>query len=332
MSAQYEDLLNDRNISWVAEHTTDFRLDPGNYNWDSYEILNDVTIMQLSDPPTDFGVSKFQDLDRFFSQKFWGDILENAYAIYEDEQLEMPLAKEKMLQLLTSVDTVTFFDPDTFEEKVMIVSNEIGYGDIAAFRVRQVFYYDKTKKFFGSRLLAVAPVVQNRNMAVDFLDESQPLFWLKMQPPKNAEKLTAKDVAYSIQTVMGSIAPGLQDFVPKRGRIDFLQLIVNEVSEPSRPVLDNDFHPIPPASLQGHVIVTDTVVTYTPDTYEERIEIVQRNVIKDVESISFVQQWFFDGAKNLLFNRVVAIAPRIAVKDLEGNIQYNQVLFYMVNK
>ena len=51
--AQYADLLDDRNITWVAEHTADFDLNPVNYIWDAYESNNNsVSVMQFSIKPT----------------------------------------------------------------------------------------------------------------------------------------------------------------------------------------------------------------------------------------------------------------------------------------
>jgi hypothetical protein len=166
----------------------------------------------------------------------------------------------------------------------------------------------------------------------DFL-EYQPLAWLKIEiPPKNWEKAEPQDFSYVFETKMKNNAPRLSDFAVKKGRMDFLMLIVNEVAKPSHLILDSELEAIDPAKLQGYVLTTDTVTTYDAVTYEEKTEIVQRNAIKDVEQIGFVQQWFFDDRKRLFFNRVTALAPLVAVKDPEGNVQYNKVLFYMMNK
>ncbi len=74
------------------------------------------------------------------------------------------------------------------------------------------------------------------------------------------------------------------------------------------------------------------MTTRDPETREERTEIIQRNAIKDVERISFVQQWFYDDRKKVFFNRVTAIAPVVVVKDREGNPQFKKPLFYWMNE
>lgn len=333
LQAQYEDLLNDRNISWVAEYTADFMLDPVScdFNFDAYNFNNDLNVIQLNIPLASGGLSQRRNLAYYFSQKILDGIRRGAYSFFEDEQLEIPLSKEKVLAMFSPLDTVLTFDPETYEEKTTVVSAEISWESSVAFRVRQVFYYNKPEKTFGARLLAMAPLKTNLEREGLF-DEAKPIVWLKIEAPKNQDKIVLRDVAYSFETRMTGNAPGLQDFVLKKGRMDFLQLIVNEVAKPSRPVLNNDLEPIDPAKLQDYVQSTDTVVTYNPATFEQRIEIVQRNAIKDVKAISFVQHWWYDDRKNLFFNRVVATAPEVAVKDAEGNVRYSKVLFYMMNK
>lgn len=332
ISAQYADLLSDGNISWVGEYTADFTLDPVSCDFDSYGFNNDLNVIQLNNSATKGGLYESRYLARYFSQKLTEDIRRGIYTFFEDEQLEVPIPKEKVLERLSAVDTVLTFDPETYEETLTFVPNEISWENMVAFRVRQVFYYNKAEKTFGSRLLAIAPLKSVKESEDSFFDVAKAIIWLKVEPPKNPDKTTARDVAYAFETKMKGNAPGLQDFVVKKGRLDFLQLIVNEVTKPSHPILNGDFDPIDPAKLPDYVQSTDTVVTYNPTTYEEQIQIVQRNAIKDVMAISFVQHWFYDDSKRLFFNRVVAVAPELAIKDFDGNLRYNKVLFYIMNK
>lgn len=163
--------------------------------------------------------------------------------------------------------------------------------------------------------------------------ETIPLVWLKIEnPPRSREKVVPDDFTYVFETKMKGNAPGLQGFVAKKGRMDFLTLIVNEVAKPSHQVLNKNFQPIEPAKLQSFVLSTDTVTTFNPETYEEKTEIIQRNAIKDVERIGFVQQWFYDDRKKMLFNRVVAMTPLLMVKDAEGRFQFTKPLFYLLNE
>lgn len=332
LQAQYDDLLKNPDVGWVAEFTTDFSLDPLPDELNYLALSNDINIIQFSESPGVSGLFETrQNYEKYFSREIMNDIREGSFQFFADEPLENPLPFEKIQERMSAVDTVVTFDPETYEEKVKIVHGDLHWESTAGFRVRQVFYYNKASKTFGSRIIAVSPLMFPRNWEENMSNEPQPTVWLKIETPKNAEKITMKDVGYTFETKMRRNAPGLDEFVLKKGRMDFLQLIVNEVANPSHPVFDGDFKPIDPAHLQKYVLVTDTIVTYNPETFEERIDILQRNAIRDVTAISFVQHWYYDARKNLLFNRVVAIAPVMGRKE-QGDFPHQQELFYILNR
>jgi len=325
--------MKNPDISWVAEYTAEFSLDPSRDLFDYENIRNTLNVMHFGAAPGASGLFESDhNYRKYFRQKIVENMQKGAYSFFEDELLDIPIPTEKIQERMLALDTVVTFDPETYEEKVRIVRGDFDWDLLTGFRVRQVFYYNKTDKIFGSRVLAIAPLALPKDWAETMTNESEPLLWLKIELPKNVEKITPKDVSYAFETKMLNNAPGLQDFVLKKGRIDFLSLIVNEVSNPSHPVFDSDFKPIEPSKLQNYVLTTDTVVTYNAETFEEHIEIVERNAIRDVAAISFVQHWFYDDRKNLLFNRVVAIAPERMRNDGEGNIRFSKTLFYILNK
>lgn len=335
--AQYPDLLNDRNISWVAESTADFSFNPVTYTFrffgeSEYEQNNELNVIQLSIPPIVAGLYQEQDLEQYFSKQIFTALREGAYPLFEDEALEIPLPKETLDMRLAKVDTVAYDTDDFNDTGWRIITNDLSSGEIVAFRVRQVYYYDKVAKLFGSRILAMAPLIDKRDESGNYI-ETMPLVWMKIEhPPKNRDKMSPTEYSYVFETKMKGNAPKLQGFMPKKGRMDFLTFIVNEVAQPSHRIFDHQFIAIDPVNLQGYVLSTDTVSTYNPETSEEKTEIIQRNAIRDVERICFVQQWFYDDRKKLFFNRIVAIAPLRSVKDPEGNVQYRMPLFYMINE
>ena len=181
-------------------------------------------------------------------------------------------------------------------------------------------------------MIALSPLVDVKDSEGNFI-ETKSLIWIKIEnPSKNSDKTIPGDLPYAFETKMIGNAPGFNGFALKKGRMDFLTMIVNEVAKPSRTILDSNFEPINPGLLQGFVQTIDTVTRRDPSTWEETTEIIQRNAIKDVERIGFVQQWFFDDRKKLFSNRVVAVAPLLRVKDAEGFFQYSKPLFYIMNE
>lgn len=329
---QYDDLLKNPDISWVAEYTADFTLDPSTYYWYESEPENDLIVIHLLDLPGSSGLCEPRSLERYFSQKIFAALKEGGFLMYEDEALEIPLSKEKLAQRLSKMDTVAK-EPQSYDDTDWgIVQTNLTHGEIVFFKIRQVFFYHKTEKKFDTRILAIAPVLGQEDESGNVIGH-KPLAWLKIgNPPKNWDKAMPQDFPYAVETKMRGNAPYFGNFVLKKGRMDFLSLIVSEIAKPSHLFLDKDFVPIDPSKLQEFVLSVDTVRTFNPETYAEKTEIVERNALKDVEQISFVQQWFFDDRKRIFFNRVTAVAPLVAVKDEEGNFLYSKVLFYMLNK
>lgn len=336
--AQYADLLGDKNISWVAEYTADFSLNPVTYTFrffteSEYEPNNDLNIIKLNIEPGNTGLYLPMDMERYFSTQIFKATKNGVFALFDDEALEIPVSQEEYIRRLTKIDTVVTSASDSFDRvDYMVISNELTAEAIVSFRVRQVFFYNKTEKKFGSRMIALSPLVDVKDSEGNFI-ETKSLIWIKIEnPSKNGDKTIPGDLPYAFETKMIGNAPDFKGFALKKGRMDFLTMIVNEVAKPSRTILDSNFEPINPGLLQGFVQTIDTVTRRDPSTWEETTEIIQRNAIKDVERIGFVQQWFFDDRKKLFSNRVVAVAPLLRVKDAEGFFQYSKPLFYIMNE
>jgi hypothetical protein len=337
-TAQYDDLLSDRAVGWVAEYTADFSLNPVTYTFrffeeSDYEPDNELNVISLSALPNASGLYSHQDLEQYFSQKIFQAARNGVFPLFKDEALEEPLDTAAFARLLVRIDTVYAHVPESFDQpEFTIVRSDINYDQIVSFKVRQVFFFNKTERKFGSRLLALAPMIDKKDVDGNYI-ETVPLVWIKLEnTPKGREKGLPEGALYIFETKMQGNAPGYKSFVTKKGRMDFLSLIVDEVARPSHPVFNHKFESIQPASLQGMVQTIDTVTTRDPETWEERTEIIQRNAIKDVERISFVQQWFYDDRKKMFFNRVTAMAPVVVVKDPEGNPQFKKPLFYWMNE
>lgn len=99
-------------------------------------------------------------------------------ATYAEEDFKRKLTNEDLTQMLFSVDTITVTNPETYEEELTIVQNEINYEDIKRFRIKEIWFFDEESSVLNVRILGIAPVkdVYDENTG-DYLFE-QPLFWL----------------------------------------------------------------------------------------------------------------------------------------------------------
>ncbi len=97
---------------------------------------------------------------------------------YNDEKFSQPLTMEELNGMLFSIDTTFVTNPDTYEDEMTIVKNEINYEDIKRFRIKEIWFFDEESSTMKVRILGIAPVkdVYDENTG-EFLFE-QPMFWL----------------------------------------------------------------------------------------------------------------------------------------------------------
>jgi gliding motility associated protien GldN len=95
----------------------------------------------------------------------------------EDDKFTSRLDTTEILQIGASVDTIVQFDPETYEETVKIVVNEINPEDVKRFRVKEVWYFDRELSQMKVRILGIAPLLDKKDAEGNFLYE-QPLFWV----------------------------------------------------------------------------------------------------------------------------------------------------------
>jgi gliding motility associated protien GldN len=102
-----------------------------------------------------------------------GDI--TLYHTFNDEFTEA-MTQEEMQNLGSSVDTIITFDPETFEEIVQVVVNDLNPADIKKYRLKEVYFFDEEKSSLDVRILGIAPIIDRVDNNGNFLN-SGPMFW-----------------------------------------------------------------------------------------------------------------------------------------------------------
>ena len=87
------------------------------------------------------------------------------------------MREEEVRQQLFKSDTITTFDPDTFEERIMVVNDEFNPEDVKRFRLKEVWYFDEESSTLRVRILGIAPLKEdydeNGNIRFEY-----PMFWV----------------------------------------------------------------------------------------------------------------------------------------------------------
>lgn len=95
----------------------------------------------------------------------------------EDDKFTQRLAPNEVATMGASVDTVTTFDPVTYEEQIQIVRNELNPEDIKRYRIKEAWFFDKETSTMQVRILGIAPLKDVKDENGNFKYE-QVMFWV----------------------------------------------------------------------------------------------------------------------------------------------------------
>ncbi|MEQ1744713.1 MAG: gliding motility protein GldN [Saprospiraceae bacterium] len=95
----------------------------------------------------------------------------------EDDKFTKRLSTDDVLSMLSKTDTIVTFDPETYEEKVKIVRNDINPSDVKRFRIKEIWYFDKETSTLQVRILGIAPLINVTDSEGNFRYEKV-MFWV----------------------------------------------------------------------------------------------------------------------------------------------------------
>jgi len=319
--AQYDDLKNNPNITWIAEFTIDQQLSVST----PFEEER-VQLLKFDNSTSGFTHSNRSD---WVIRWIFNSVMNNQLECYSDPGLTKPVSTMKLKGLITSVDTVITFNPDTYEESVMIVSNKASARSISTLRMNQVIYFNNKTGNFDTRLIAVAPIFKSEN------NKSVIPFWIKMAEvvPANFD-LKNLDISWAALAFSKkqSLELNFTEVVKNTNRLDiktklYQQATQNEKSVQETYGSDNFLDKAEIGKAYNNI---DTVTTFDPTTFEEEVHIIKNEFsLESISQFRLVQEWYYNQKTKKLMNRLKAIAPLTNVKDDKGKFRYTSPLYYI---
>jgi len=97
--------------------------------------------------------------------------------VFSDEKFKNPLSKEDIESKLSSLDTITDFDYDTYTEVIKVVKNDINWENIFSYRIKEIWFFDKETSTMRQRILGIAPIYASPKDQESGIPPS-PLFWV----------------------------------------------------------------------------------------------------------------------------------------------------------
>lgn len=95
----------------------------------------------------------------------------------EDDKFSSKLTPDEVASMGATIDTVITFDPETYEEQIQVVRNDINPEDVKRFRVKEVWFFDEETSTLQVRILGIAPLIDKTDENGNFLYE-KPMFWV----------------------------------------------------------------------------------------------------------------------------------------------------------
>ena len=236
----------------------------------------------------------------------------------------------------SNLDTVITIDPETLEETFALVRTDPIFG-IAAFKIKQWWYYNKKNQNFQSVIKAIAPLSERLDKdgnpsGYDFL------FWIEMeqsigqnldfnQPKIVWAKETINTVSFeNTKKIKGNTKKTFKNLAfqnPKKGKS---QVLENEswYAYCAEPISADEVNQLFAASK-------DSIITFHPETYKEEIVVVKNPKLKfkDLKYYRVHQHWYFDLEQNKLASKLITLGPMKEVNDDKGKLKYRRALYYI---
>lgn len=95
----------------------------------------------------------------------------------DDDKFSYPLEPDEVASMGATVDTIITFDPETYEEQIQVVRNDLNPEDIKQFRVKEIWFFDEESSRLDVRILGMAPLRDEYDENGNY-KYTLPLFWV----------------------------------------------------------------------------------------------------------------------------------------------------------
>lgn len=113
----------------------------------------------------------------------------------EDDKFTYKLEPDEVATMGASVDTVITFDPETYEEQIQVVRNDLNPEDVKRFRMKEIWFFDEESSRLNCRILGIAPLIDVNDDNGNFRYE-KPMFWVYYP---NIRELLARERVFNVE-------------------------------------------------------------------------------------------------------------------------------------
>ncbi len=105
--------------------------------------------------------------------------------VFKDENFKDMLTPEEVEGIISHVDTSLVFNPDTYEDEVVITNNPVNPEDIKKYRIKEMWYFDNATSRMQVRILGIAPIQDYYDESTGTFKYATPMFWVYYPEARN---------------------------------------------------------------------------------------------------------------------------------------------------
>lgn len=102
----------------------------------------------------------------------------------DNDKFTSMLTPEEVASMGAVIDTIITFDPETYEEQIKVVRNELNPEEVLRFRVKEVWFFDEETSTLQVRILGIAPLIDVKDENGNFKYEKA-MFWVYYPQARN---------------------------------------------------------------------------------------------------------------------------------------------------
>lgn len=337
LPAQYERILNDPNVVWAAEVDIVYALHRPDKDFPEWQ--NDIVFWKNYDPKS----RTLHEDGAFLIEKILAAARSGAWPAWELGTTPRRLSPDEVAARLDERDTIEVLDFATGVHRAQAIVNEVDIASFFAIRAKQLLYFDEKKAEFRLYTSAIAPVRHVYNplaQPADILRDSILFdyvpFWLKMPDfsPKTDRKgpgINSPNITWAARLKTANNSPWLDSLrLFKDFRRPVMRVLLDRFRGDRRfEAYDALGAPVDFAQREELLVETDTLVTFDPETYEEKLVFVREEIREEeLQRLRLVQDWYWDARRQRLLIRLHDSAPLVPVLDNDGNFRYWRPLFF----
>jgi hypothetical protein len=328
-----EELLANPDITWVGEVYTDYLPNITITNPENEKIKNrhetiDYNTFEVLKIKNKILADQLNPAPNLLSDKIL-QLNSSNLEIYKDDALTEKLSYKAYQEIINQeiFETKIFMEPETYREIVEVVKSKLNASNVEQFRLKQILSYNAKTNQLNISPIAIAPL-QSINEFVS--RQEKVLFWMPIKEAFETINLDNASINWAKRFDKGIFTDSIKTLKGTKNLSDiFIEMIVEYKSNSSTTKMyqiEGNYRqlvvlkPETVAKLGEH---KDTVVSISPVTYEEIIQIVEYDFgAKDLKKIRITQDWVWDDKTQAMQIRVLAFSPIAYMPDYNGNYRY----------